>query len=312
MAKTFNKEKHFDLNFFRAKGMAYFDTLDFSDISNEEIREIATCDIPDIEFYGCTFKDLDLSHTEFKSNISFTQCKFKGNTNFEECAFRKNGSFAHSVFNGVANFNYVTYDQELSFYCITAKPAKGGRFLFLGEGKRSDKRFIDHYITFENAVFESEACFTGSSFLGMTIFKKTFFCNKFWFTNVDFGYKLNFNAKFDCTGFQDISMCFRILKAALLCEHYTCESRVIERLEEKIRERQLKLNDIEQGEPVRRVGSILLTTEEAAAYLKLKPNTLERWRSQYPHRLPFVKIGRTVKYRKDDLQAFISGNRRGS
>ena len=40
MAKTFNKEKHFDLNFFKAKGMAYFDTLDFSDISNEEIREI--------------------------------------------------------------------------------------------------------------------------------------------------------------------------------------------------------------------------------------------------------------------------------
>ena len=40
MTKTYNKEKHFDLNFFRAKGMAYLDTLDFSDISNEEIREI--------------------------------------------------------------------------------------------------------------------------------------------------------------------------------------------------------------------------------------------------------------------------------
>ena len=45
-----------------------------------------------------------------------------------------------------------------------------------------------------------------------------------------------------------------------------------------------------------------------AEYLKLKPNTLERWRSQFPNRLPFVKIGRTVKYRLEDLQAYISDN----
>ena len=131
MAKTFNEEKHFDLNFFRAKGMAYFDTLDFSDISNEEIREIATCDIPQIEFYGCTFKDLDLSHTEFKSNISFTQCNFIGTTSFEKCVFIRYTSFRDSVFNGIANFNNVIYKQALSFEYIITKPAKGGYFYAL-------------------------------------------------------------------------------------------------------------------------------------------------------------------------------------
>ena len=45
MAKTFNKEKHFDLNFFRAKGMAYFDTLDFSEVDNEEIKAIIECNV---------------------------------------------------------------------------------------------------------------------------------------------------------------------------------------------------------------------------------------------------------------------------
>ncbi|MBR1840661.1 MAG: helix-turn-helix domain-containing protein [Alphaproteobacteria bacterium] len=95
-------------------------------------------------------------------------------------------------------------------------------------------------------------------------------------------------------------------------KNYTLQSRAIERLEEKIRQKQHKDDDFEPKEPKHKQPSELLTTEEAAAYLKLKPNTLERWRSQYPHRLPFVKIGRTVKYRLEDLQAFISGNRQGS
>ena len=37
MAKTYNREKHFDIDYFRTKGIAYFDTLDFSDVSNEDI-----------------------------------------------------------------------------------------------------------------------------------------------------------------------------------------------------------------------------------------------------------------------------------
>lgn len=81
-------------------------------------------------------------------------------------------------------------------------------------------------------------------------------------------------------------MCYRILKDALMRKHYTLQSYAIERLEEKIRQKQRKDDDFEPKEPKHKQPSELLTTEEAAAYLKLKPNTLERWCSQYPHRLP--------------------------
>lgn len=308
MAKTYNKSKHFDLDYFRTKGLAFFDTLDFSDVSNEEIKNIIDCGVPEVEFYQCIFKDLDLSGTGFNQKLSFTQCDFSGNTNFEKCVFHKDTSFMSSVFNGIANFNYVTYNRDLSFQGITAKPAKDGRFLFLGEGNPMGVGFIDHSITFESAIFEAEACFTNNHFLGLTSFNKTVFANKFWFTNVDLGCKVKLRARFDCGGIRDIDMCYRILKDALIRRNYTIESRHMECLEEKALQKQI---DMLQGELEFTKPSDLLTTEEAAEYLKLKPNTLERWRVQYPDRLPFVKVGRTVKYRLEDLQAFITNNRQG-
>ena len=57
MVKTYNKNKHFDLDYFRTKGLAFFDTLDFSDVSNEEIKNIIDCGVPEVEFYQCIFKD---------------------------------------------------------------------------------------------------------------------------------------------------------------------------------------------------------------------------------------------------------------
>jgi excisionase family DNA binding protein len=44
-----------------------------------------------------------------------------------------------------------------------------------------------------------------------------------------------------------------------------------------------------------------LDTHEAAAYLDLRPNTLEVWRSTGRYELPFEKIGRLVRYRKSAL-----------
>jgi excisionase family DNA binding protein len=93
-------------------------------------------------------------------------------------------------------------------------------------------------------------------------------------------------------------------------KNYTLQSRAIERLEEKIRQKQSRESNLLDDKPEIKQSSNLLTTEEAAKYLKLKPNTLERWRTQYPDRLPFVKIGRTVKYRLEDLQAYVSDNRK--
>lgn len=52
----------------------------------------------------------------------------------------------------------------------------------------------------------------------------------------------------------------------------------------------------------------LLTEKEAAAYLGCSPGSLAVWRCTRRHNLPFVKIGRAVRYRVDHLDAFIASN----
>ena len=45
--------------------------------------------------------------------------------------------------------------------------------------------------------------------------------------------------------------------------------------------------------------------KEAAKFLDVSPGTLQVWRSTRRYPLPFVKIGRKVRYRLSDLQAFL-------
>ena len=55
----------------------------------------------------------------------------------------------------------------------------------------------------------------------------------------------------------------------------------------------------------------LLDTQETAALLSVEPDTLSHWR--YRGGGPkFVKIGRSVRYRRMDLLAFIEMNTFGS
>ena len=49
----------------------------------------------------------------------------------------------------------------------------------------------------------------------------------------------------------------------------------------------------------------LLTRRQAAEYLNLKPQTLAVWASTGRHQLPLVKIGRVVRYRRQDLDRFL-------
>ena len=49
----------------------------------------------------------------------------------------------------------------------------------------------------------------------------------------------------------------------------------------------------------------LLTRQEAADYLGVTKGTLEVWASTGRYNLPYVKIGRLVKYRLGDLLDFI-------
>jgi len=54
--------------------------------------------------------------------------------------------------------------------------------------------------------------------------------------------------------------------------------------------------------------SPLLSRKEAANYLGLSEQTLAIWKCTKRYELPFVKIGRLIKYRKADLDQFISKN----
>ena len=50
----------------------------------------------------------------------------------------------------------------------------------------------------------------------------------------------------------------------------------------------------------------LLTEQEAADTLTLKVPTLQEWRSSGRVRLPFVKLGGAVRYRRSDIEDFIA------
>ncbi|MBL1264928.1 helix-turn-helix domain-containing protein [Candidatus Methylomicrobium oryzae] len=48
----------------------------------------------------------------------------------------------------------------------------------------------------------------------------------------------------------------------------------------------------------------LLNNEQAAAYLGVTPRTLDVWRCTKRYSIPYVKVGRLVRYRKSSLDAF--------
>jgi len=49
----------------------------------------------------------------------------------------------------------------------------------------------------------------------------------------------------------------------------------------------------------------LLTPEQAADLLNVSPGTLMVWRCTGRYNLPYVKVGRLVRYRPEDIKAFI-------
>lgn len=49
-----------------------------------------------------------------------------------------------------------------------------------------------------------------------------------------------------------------------------------------------------------------LDTPAAAAYLGLRPATLEIWRSTGRYKLRYEKVGRLVRYRKSALDEFLA------
>lgn len=69
------------------------------------------------------------------------------------------------------------------------------------------------------------------------------------------------------------------------------------------------MNGFTEGVRLSQVASGLPSRKEAARYLGVEVHTLAVWHSTRRYKIPVVKIGRLVKYRKIDLDVFIMSRR---
>lgn len=56
----------------------------------------------------------------------------------------------------------------------------------------------------------------------------------------------------------------------------------------------------------------LRTEAESALFLGVKPTTLQIWRCTKRYPLPFIKVGRLVRYRQSALDAFLTARTQGA
>lgn len=54
----------------------------------------------------------------------------------------------------------------------------------------------------------------------------------------------------------------------------------------------------------------LLDEHQAASTIDVTPGTLSVWRSTGRYNLPFIKVGRKVRYRRADLEAWLASRTR--
>ncbi len=56
----------------------------------------------------------------------------------------------------------------------------------------------------------------------------------------------------------------------------------------------------------------LLNVEQAAEFIGITSHTLDVWRSTKRHSIPYLKVGRLVKYRKSDLERWLASRTVGA
>ncbi|UVE19166.1 helix-turn-helix domain-containing protein [Pseudomonas sp. LS44] len=59
-----------------------------------------------------------------------------------------------------------------------------------------------------------------------------------------------------------------------------------------------------------KTASPMLDEAQAAKHLDVSPGTLSVWRSTGRYQLPFLKVGRKVRYRLSDLDAWLDSRTR--
>ena len=56
----------------------------------------------------------------------------------------------------------------------------------------------------------------------------------------------------------------------------------------------------------------LLDEQQAAIILQITPGTLSVWRSNGRYKLPFIKVGRNVRYKRSDLEVWLESRTRAN
>lgn len=56
----------------------------------------------------------------------------------------------------------------------------------------------------------------------------------------------------------------------------------------------------------------LVSRQEAADILNVQPQTLAKWASAQRYDLPYIKVGKAVRYRRSDLREFMDRNTVGN
>lgn len=56
----------------------------------------------------------------------------------------------------------------------------------------------------------------------------------------------------------------------------------------------------------------LLSVEQAAEFIGITSHTLDVWRCTKRHSIPYLKVGRLVKYRRSDLEAWLTSRTIGA
>jgi excisionase family DNA binding protein len=56
----------------------------------------------------------------------------------------------------------------------------------------------------------------------------------------------------------------------------------------------------------------LVSRKEAADILDVQPQTLAKWASVQRYDLPYIRVGKAVRYRRSDLQKFLERNTVGA
>ena len=71
----------------------------------------------------------------------------------------------------------------------------------------------------------------------------------------------------------------------------------------------MDINNINQQRSMKTTSTkVLMTQAEAASYLGTSVGTLNTWRHYGKDKIPFVRWGNRIRYRKEDLDAWIQSH----